>query len=335
MNQIFSNFQKQSTREMAKKFRVILRDVLSISKSQELLKNEAKDIPSNSPRKNDLASNQQLLQDQLFKTMNKTMNLSKETFLVTPEMGKSLGVANAQMSTSKTKLAERDAKGSLSNQEQAMAALNKNAKLIIQTINKMNDGGTASGYEEFLKQMKNMSAMQKSVNDQGMQLALGQMASSLKGSMMSRMLSQQRDIQNSLKQMMNEMNQSGKQGLGDLNGIASEIDKVIDEIAKNNFDRNTSNRQQKILSRMLNSQKSMTQRGFEDERKSKTASQISSTAPLGLPSDLGQRKSIIMEAMDQALSAGFSKEYQRMIQKYFNSLNSLEAISDSDTLSQF
>jgi len=335
MNQIFSNFQKQSTREMAKKFRVILRDVLSISKSQELLKNEAKDIPSNSPRKNDLASNQQLLQDQLFKTMNKTMNLSKETFLVTPEMGKSLGVANAQMSTSKTKLAERDAKGSLSNQEQAMAALNKNAKLIIQTINKMNDGGTASGYEEFLEQMKNMSAMQKSVNDQGMQLALGQMASSLKGSMMSRMLSQQRDIQNSLKQMMNEMNQSGKQGLGDLNGIASEIDKVIDEIAKNNFDRNTSNRQQKILSRMLNSQKSMTQRGFEDERKSKTASQISSTAPLGLPSDLGQRKSIIMEAMDQALSAGFSKEYQRMIQKYFNSLNSLEAISDSDTLSQF
>ena len=124
---------------MAKKFRVILRDVLSISKSQELLKNEAKDIPSNSPRKNDLASNQQLLQDQLYKTMNKTMNLSKETFLVTPEMGKSLGVANAQMSTSKIKLAERDAKGSLSNQEQAMAALNKNAKLIIQTINKMND----------------------------------------------------------------------------------------------------------------------------------------------------------------------------------------------------
>ena len=86
---------------------------------------------------------------------------------------------------------------------------------------------------------------------------------------------------------------------------------------------------------MLNSQKSMTQRGFEDERKSKTASQISSTAPLGLPSDLGQRKSIIMEAMDQALSAWFSKEYQRMIQKYFNSLNTLEAISDSDTLNQF
>ena len=335
MNQIFSNFQKQSTREMAKKFRIILRDVLSISKSQELLKTEAENIPSNSPRKNDLASNQQLLQDQLYKTMNKTMDLSKETFLVTTEMGKSLGLANSQMSTSKTKLAERDSKGSLSNQTQAMAALNSNAKLIIQTISKMNDGGSASGYEEFLEQMKNMSAMQKSVNDQGMQLALGQMAPSLKGSIISRMLSQQRDIQNSLKQMMNEMNQSGKQGLGDLNGISSEIDKVIDELVRNNYDRNTNNRQQKILGRMLNSQKSMTQRGFEDERKSKTAIQISSTTPLGLPSDFGQRKSILMEAMDQALSAGFSKENQRMIQKYFNSLNTLETFSRSDTSRQF
>ena len=332
MNQIFSNFQKQASREMAKKFRTILRDVLSISKSQELLRSESENIPSNSPRKNDLASEQQLLQDQLYKTMGKTMNLSKETFLVTSDMGQSLGQANAQMSASKTKLSERDSRGSLSNQAQAMTALNNSAKSIIQTINKMNEGGSASGYEEFLEQMKNMSAMQKSVNDQGMQLALGQMAPSLKASIINRMLGQQRDIQNSLKQVMNQMNQTGKQGLGDLNGISSEIDKVINELVRNNYNRSINDRQQKILSRMLNSQKSMTQRGVKEERKSKTASQISSTSPMGLPSDLGQRKSIIMEAMDEALNAGFSSEYQGMIQKYFNSLNSLESLSVSDTL---
>jgi len=335
MNQIFSNFQKQASMEMAKKFRVILRDVLSISKSQELLRNEAGNIPPNSPRKNDLASEQQLLQDQLYKTMKKTMDLSKETFLVTSDMGQSLGQANSQMNASKTKLAERDSKGSLNNQAQAMTALNKSAKSIIQTINRMNEGGSASGYEQFLEQMKNMSTMQKGLNDQGMQLALGQMAPSLKASIISRMLGQQRDIQNSLKQVMNQINQSGKQGLGDLNGISSEIDNVINELAKNIYNRKTNDRQQKILSRMLNSQKSMTQRGYKDERKSKIASQITSAAPSGLPADLGQRKSIIMDAMDEALSAGFSREYQGMIQKYFNSLNTLEIFSTSDTLEKY
>ena len=185
MNQIFSNFQKQASREMAKKFRFILRDVLSFSIVQELLIAETENIPANSPRKNDLASEQQLLQDQLNKTMKKTMDLSKETFLVTSDMGQSLGQANAQMNASKTKLAERNSKGSLNNQTQAMTALNKSAKSIIQTINNMNEGGSASGYEEFLKQMENMSAMQKSVNDQGMQLAFGQMAPSLKSSIIS------------------------------------------------------------------------------------------------------------------------------------------------------
>ena len=196
----------------------------------------------------------------------------------------------------------------------------------------MNDGGSASGYEEFLKQMENMSAMQKSINDQGMQLALGQMAPSLKASIISRMLGQQRDIQNSLKQVINDISKSGKQGLGDLNGISSEIDEVLNELTRNIYDKKTNNRQQKILSRMLNSQKSMTQRGVKDERKSKTASRFSSVAPSGLPNDLGQRKSIIMNAMDEALSAGYSREYQRMIQKYFNSLNTLDAYSVSDTL---
>ncbi|MEC9475281.1 MAG: DUF4175 family protein, partial [Candidatus Neomarinimicrobiota bacterium] len=331
MNDIFSDFQKETTREMAKKFRGILRDILSISKSQELLKTDTEDIPKNSPRQSSLANQQQILQDQLIQTMKKTMGLSKETFLVTTEMGQKLGQANAQMGASKTKLAERNSKGSINNQNQAMVALNESAKSIIKTINKMQDDGSASGYEEFLKQMENMSNQQKSVNDQGMQLALGQMSSAMKESIIKRMLGKQRDIQNSLKQAMKKLDESGNQGLGDLDGIAQEIDKVINELGQNRYNRNTMNRQQQILSRMLNSQKSMAQRGVKDKRKSKTATQIVSNAPSGLPTDLGQRQSVLMEAMDQALSAGYSREYQSMIRRYFNSLKKIDSIARSDS----
>ena len=196
MDEISKDFQKQTTREMAKKFRGILKDLLSISKSQESLMREAQDIPLNSPRQNGLAVNQQVLQDQLFQTMNKALELSKETFLVTPEMGQSLGRANAQMSASKTKLAERNSKGSVNNQGSAMMALNESAKSIIQTISKMQTDGSASGYEEFLSQMEKMSNQQRNVNEQGMQLALGQLASSAQQNLLKKILGQQRDIQN-------------------------------------------------------------------------------------------------------------------------------------------
>ena len=270
MNQISQDFQKQTTREMAKKFRGILKDLLSISKSQESLQKETSEIPANSPRQNDLANKQQVLQDQLIQTMNKAMDLSKETFLVTPEMGQKLGKANAQMAASKTKLAERNSRGSLGNQGSAMMNLNESARSIIQTINKMQADGSASGYEEFLSQMEKMSNQQRNVNEQGMQLALGQMASSAQQNLLSKMLGQQRDIQNSLKQLMRELEENGDGSLGDLGGVARDIEEVINQLGQNNFDRSVMDRQQQILTRMLNAQNSMTERGLNDERKSKT-----------------------------------------------------------------
>ena len=42
--------------------------------------------------------------------------------------------------------------------------------------------------------------------------------------------------------------------------------------------------------------------------------------PGGLPSDLGQRKNIVLESLNKAMNAGYSMEHQGMIKRYFNSL---------------
>ncbi|MBC8345782.1 MAG: hypothetical protein ISR82_05940 [Candidatus Marinimicrobia bacterium] len=331
MENILADFQRETTRDMARKFRSILRDVLTLSKSQESLQKETGDIPRNSPRLGNLAGNQQMLQDQLAQTMNNTMTLSRETFMVSPEMGRKLGMAYAQMEASKGKLAERNGSGSLGNQGQAMAALNEGAKTIIQTIKQMQESGSASGYEAFLKRMEEMAGQQQGINNQGMQLALGQMASSIQEGLMQQMLAQQRGVRKSLQQMMDEMKQAGEQGLGDLGGIADDMDQVIQDLQRKQFNRQTSDRQQRILSRMIDSQKSMTQRGFEEKRKSETATQVLFAGPSGLPQDLGQRQSLIMNAMNHALKSGYSRDYQKMIRRYFNALSEAEAVIMPDT----
>jgi len=326
LDDILSDFQKETTQDMSQKFRTILRDIISLSKAQESLKNDTEETSRNSPRLANLANNQQIIQNQLKQTMKNTISLSKETFLVSPAMGRKLGKANAQMEASKGKLAERNGNGSLGNQGEAMLALNEGAQTIIQTIKQMQDSGSASGYNEFLKQMEQMANQQGGLNQQGSQLALGQLAASMQKSLIEQMLFKQQGIRNSLKQMMEKMREEGHQGLGDLSGISNEMDQVINDLKRKKFDRETSNRQQRILSRMLDSQKSLTQRGFEDERKSQTAEQIILGGPMGLPEDLGQRQSLIMEAMDIALKSGYNNDYQKMIRRYFNALNELETI---------
>ena len=332
MTNILSEFQKETTREMSSKFRSILKDLLTISKSQESLKSETEQIPRNSPRLNDLALEQQMIQSQLTQSMENAISLSRETFLVSPKMGRKLGSAYGQMNVSKGKLAERNGNGSLDNQSEAITALNEGSKIIIQSIKQMQESGSASGYDQFLKQMEQMTGKQQGINDKGMQLTLGQMANSLKNSIMQQMLSQQKSVRKSLQKMLDEMKNSGNQGLGDLNSISKEINDVIKDLEEKKYTQSTLNKQKKILSRMLDSQTSMTQRGIDDNRRSKTSEQIVFDKIDGLTEDLGQRKSIIFNAMNKALNSGYSRDYQNMIRRYFNSLNQTQKSLLPDTL---
>ena len=172
--------------------------------------------------------------------------------------------------------------------------------------------------------MQQMAGQQQGVNQQGMQLGLGQMAAAAQQQMMQQMLSKQKGIRKSLEQLMNEMRHSGQKGMGDLSGIAGDMDEVIKDLQKKRFNRKTKERQQRILSRMLDSQTSMTQRGKKDDRKSSTAvSDLVLEGPGGLPSDMGQRENLALQALNNAMNAGYSREHQTMIKRYFNSLSKI------------
>ena len=135
------------------------------------------------------------------------------------------------------------------------------------------------------------------------------------------MLSGQKGVKKSLNQLMKEMKNSGGNKTGNLSGIAHEIDKVLEDLQKKNFRKETYDRQQKILSRMLESKTSITQRGEKDERKSYTSDQnFVLNGTNSLPFNKGQKEDITLRALNDAINAGYSKQHQSMIKRYFNTL---------------
>jgi len=237
-------------------------------------------------------------------------------------MGKAMGKAFAEMNESISRLAERHTTSAKNKQDLAMEGLNEAALSIHKSIQQMQSGGSASGYEQFLKQMEQMAGQQQGINNQGMQLALGQMAAGMQQSMLQQMLSQQKGVRKSLQELMEEMTQSGSKGLGDMSGIGQDMDEVIKDLKRKRYNRKTQQHQERILSRMLDSQKSMTQRGKKEERLAETASKILKlTGPSGLPEDMGQRQTLTSEALNQAMKAGYTQEYITMIRRYFNALS--------------
>jgi hypothetical protein len=323
--QMQQQFQQETVAEMTEKFQALMQDMLYLSSQEEQLRSEVKSASRNSPRLREMAARQQVLQDQLQSIMNQMMDLSKETFAITPEIGRSVGKANAGMQEAKNKLTERNVSQAGENQNMAMEGLNEAALGLFNSMQSMQQSGSASGYSQFLKMMQQMAGQQQGLNQQGMQLSMGQMAAAAQQQMMQQMLQKQQGLRKSLEQMMNEMRHSGQKGMGDLGGIGKEMDEVIKDLQRRRFSRKTKERQQRILSRMLDSQTSMTQRGFKDERKSTSAeSTVAFEGPGGLPADMGQRQSLALQALNKAINAGYSREHQTMIKRYFNSLSQLQ-----------
>ena len=327
MHQIKNQFENTTTQEMALKFQKIMKDLLGLSKNQESLERTARSMPRNSQRLSQMAGKQQFIQDQLTKIVSELIELSKETFAVTPKIGQGIGMANNHMEEAKKRLAERNGRGAANNQKSAMEGLNSAILAVSQSMNQMQSSGSASGFEQFLKRMEQMSKQQQGINNESMQLALGQMSASIKEGLMGRLLSQQQQVQKNLQQLINESRKTGQDGLGDMKGISEEIEEVINDFQNRKYNQQTKDRQQRILSRMLDSQKSMTQRGFKEERKAETAVEVIYEGPSGLPTDYGQRRNLAIEALNKSLKAGYSRDYQTMIRRYFNSVSKIENIS--------
>ena len=97
-------------------------------------------------------------------------------------------------------------------------------------------------------------------------------------------------------------------------------EEVIRDFERRQVTRRTVERQQRILTRMLDAQKSLRQQDMSEKRRAITAGDFEYEGPDGLPSDLGQRRNLAIEALNSAMKGGYPRAYQAMIRRYFNSL---------------
>ena len=246
MRDIQQGFQKETVSEMAQKLEKLMQNILYLSSEEENLGTEVEKTYRNSPRLKDLAARQQVLQDQLQSITNQMMQLSKETFAITPEIGRGIGKANYGMQEAKEKLTEKNTSQAKESQNLAMQGLNEAAVGLFNSIENMKKSGSASGVEQFMQMMQQMAGQQQSLNQQGLQLALGKMAAVAQQQMMQQMMKSQKGIRKSLEQLMNEMRQSSGNKLGDLSGIARDMDEVIKDLQKNQYSQKTQDRQRKF-----------------------------------------------------------------------------------------
>lgn len=297
-------------------------NLVELSKLQESLKEKSENSRSSQLLKD--APQQEEIMTGLEKTISQLQELSQKTFAITPEMGKALGQARAEMKNSMNAMQNQNSGMATLSQSGAMKHLNEAATMMKGKMDQMMNGGQGGGMMSMMQQMQQLSQQQMNLNKLTQQLNKGNL-SQQQQQQLQRLSQEQEMIRKSLEQLNRENQEKGqsKKLTGNLENILDEMKEVIKKMETENLNDDLVQSQQKILSKLLDAQRSINQRDFEENRESNEGSIYSRKSPEEIKF-LEENKDRIREELIKSINEGYSHDYEEIIRKYYEALENEE-----------
>jgi hypothetical protein len=300
---------------VARAMRDLSMGILELSQEQESLNSQSgKGVLSQGAAE----EKQQSISEALDQKADTLYRLSQKTFLVSPEMGKYLGEAKLSMQRALDGMKNSDMITAGRFQQKSVGALNQATIALLKGLEE-SGRGSGSGMESFFLQLQGMGAEQAALN-QALSDLLGRGRLSMEEQAgMARLAAEQESIKERLRQMIRG---SGNRSdvAGDLSQLVKDMEQAVRDMQMRKADRQTVQNQERILSRLLDAQRSLNRRDFSAKRQARTAQDIVRQSPASMQNstlpDLDRMRKDVLEAARE----GYTKEYLDLIEKYYNAL---------------
>lgn len=322
--QNFKNSMQQQTQMQNFMDMMQLMDkMIDLSKEEEELK---KELQQGNRQHNESAQKQEKIRRSLDQMLSEMTELSKKTFAITPEMGKALGDAKQSMNQAIDALQNRNGAQAANNADGAMKSLNEAASLMKGSMESMMSGqGGQGGMMSLMQQMGQLSGQQMSLNELTRQLQEGMGGNQLtpqQQAQLQRLAQQQEMIQKSLEQLNREAKESGKSKsiTTNMDDLLNKMQEVITDMKTGYPDDELIQKQERILSKLLDAQRSTNERDYEKEREAFTGTNVKRQSPSELFLNPSDRNDLFREQLNKLSKEGFSKDYEELIRKYFDAL---------------
>ena len=319
LNSLSKQLKGKRSSEVTRELTNAAQDLLMVSEEQEKLEQAAAgmaDLSENAAQEMGLHDATRIVAESLASLGSRSMG-------VAPGLGQELAKAMNSMEQAAQAMVENRAGSAQPGMAQARSSLNQAVQALLEAMAASQQGGGMSGgMEALMQQLSQMTGEQMGINA-GMSgfpipmpggLSPGQMAA------LSRILGKQRALREQLEQMLQSMGGT-KPGLSSsLEGLLDEMKAVEKDLSAMNVTRELVQRQESILSHLLDTQRSIRQQGFKEERQSESGKEFELKERPRLPEDKGERNRLLREELMRALKQGYPAEYEQMIRDYFQRL---------------
>ena len=221
------------------------------------------------------------------------------------------------MRTAEKNAAEGQGQQASEQGQAAQAALNQAAMALMQSASQAS-GSSGSG--DMMEDLDGLSSRQQALNQRTGQLADQQLELQLQAmqSQIPRLAAEQAAIRQGLEEF-NQRYADRTDRTGRLDDLVREMEKVTADLNQGTVSRETQQRQEKILTRMLDAQHSLQERDFSRQRQAQAGKEDDARRAAGKPRPaIPSWKSY--QQWQNWRNEHFPLEYQQMLENYFRSL---------------
>ncbi len=324
MQQAQQNMNQTMKEELFQAMQKVQQDMLRSSFQQEQLMKRSRDADVASSQVTDIARKQARMRENTENIIRQMLEISKKTFFISPQMSQILSALRNEMGDALEQLENRNTGNAARSQRQAMALFNQAIMSMQSSMNQLAQSNSASGFQEMMEQLQQMAGQQGELNQQSMammpQPGGGQQGSQPSPESLARLAAQQEMIRRSLESL-NRQQGERSDVLGRLGKLGEEMQKVIDDLRKQQLNPRVIERQQRILSRLLDAQRSVREKEHSKKRQAEREESVLAKSPPQLRQEMIDRENRFRKEMLNALKEGYSAEYKEYIKNYYELLS--------------
>ena len=328
MKESMQSAEMEEMQENMDDLRNILDNLITLSFGQERVMKDFRGMSLQDPRVTKLSQEQLKLQDDA-KIIEDSLNaLASRVVQIESFVTRELTNMKSYMDESVQQLRDRRLSMASSKQQFAMTSINNLALMLSdvlknmqQQMNAMSMPGKGKGSKKG-ENKEGMGEMQKQLNGKMQQLQ----KSGKSGRGMSEELSQMAAQQAMIRQMLKKLEENakgteaGKMQEKQVKELMEKMDETETDLVNKRINPATINRQNEILTRLLESEKALKQQEEDPKRQAETAKSVKSSTPAFFDSTNSQQKSKQVEVL-RSVNPNYNLFYKREANQYLQKVS--------------
>ncbi|MEX0719385.1 MAG: hypothetical protein WD059_01875 [Balneolaceae bacterium] len=306
-----------------------LHSLLTISVEQENLSSLASATENRSQAYVSFARNQRNVEEIFGAISDSLFQLSSEIPQLSNKINQKKLEVEKQLRSSLEHMAERDQSRSSVASRQALGGINDISFMIANLLEQLqnsqnNGGGGGMSSEQMMEQLQQSGEQQQKLNQQMQDMINDIQGERLSQDQMERLEQMARE-QNRIRKQLQQIQQGGEGGdkIGSqLERMIEDMEDTINDLRGGAADPLMIERQQNILSRMLEAENAMQERDEEERREGDAPGDFERSTPPELT--LEELEKQIRNRLNDPDFTKYSSDYQRLIENYFELLKQLQ-----------